>query len=101
MSSKQKTAYEILVRDWSSDVCSSDLQKETGPGEYDWSSMTMKSFLNILSPAMSAQKSRVASRSFWRRELSSRAVYLRTDVLWRHWLPSVVTSRAVHLMYNS
>src|SRR5213594_4839228 len=25
---KQKTAYEISVRDWSSDVCSSDLQEE-------------------------------------------------------------------------
>ena len=26
---KQKTAYEIPVRDWSSDVCSSDLEPET------------------------------------------------------------------------
>ena len=24
---KQKTAYEIVVSDWSSDVCSSDLEK--------------------------------------------------------------------------
>ena len=24
---KQKTAYEIVSRDWSSDVCSSDLEK--------------------------------------------------------------------------
>src|SRR5213594_4469189 len=32
---KQKTAYEISVRDWSSDVCSSDLSTRvsgTGPG---------------------------------------------------------------------
>ena len=26
---KQKTAYEIRIRDWSSDVCSSDLEMET------------------------------------------------------------------------
>src|SRR3546814_1042222 len=35
---KQKTAYEMRIRDWSSDVCSSDLQgfddrqAKTGPG---------------------------------------------------------------------
>ena len=28
---KQKTAYEIVVRDWSSDVCSSDLMDHTVP----------------------------------------------------------------------
>ena len=27
---KQKTAYEIVVRDWSSDVCSSDLEVISG-----------------------------------------------------------------------
>ena len=27
---KQKTAYEILTCDWSSDVCSSDLQRKPG-----------------------------------------------------------------------
>jgi len=26
---KQKTAYEIQIRDWSSDVCSSDLRAKT------------------------------------------------------------------------
>src|SRR3546814_1276157 len=40
---KQKTAYEMRISDWSSDVCSSDLQGELraifeplrmGPGEY-------------------------------------------------------------------
>ena len=28
--SKQKTAYEIVYRDWSSDVCSSDLSEKVG-----------------------------------------------------------------------
>src|SRR3546814_3108570 len=29
---KQKTAYEMRISDWSSDVCSSDLQAETARG---------------------------------------------------------------------
>src|SRR3546814_7872635 len=28
---KQKTAYEMRISDWSSDVCSSDLQLDVGP----------------------------------------------------------------------
>ena len=31
---KQKTAYEILTCDWSSDVCSSDLAAATRNGQY-------------------------------------------------------------------
>ena len=35
---KQKTAYEIVVRDWSSDVCSSDLPSigEWRAGRWEW-----------------------------------------------------------------
>src|SRR3546814_3858758 len=34
---KQKTAYEMRISDWSSDVCSSDLNSHTDPGKYwDW-----------------------------------------------------------------
>src|SRR3546814_3540200 len=29
---KQKTAYEVRISDWSSDVCSSDLAAPVGPG---------------------------------------------------------------------
>src|SRR3546814_3706326 len=29
---KQKTAYEVRISDWSSDVCSSDLVQDQGPG---------------------------------------------------------------------
>src|SRR3546814_10344165 len=34
---KQKTAYEVRISDWSSDVCSSDLRQRLGPsaGNYD------------------------------------------------------------------
>src|SRR3546814_10098699 len=31
---KQKTAYEMRISDWSSDVCSSDLENELFNGEY-------------------------------------------------------------------
>src|SRR3546814_10342702 len=31
---KQKTAYEMRISDWSSDVCSSDLQQEHVAGEH-------------------------------------------------------------------
>src|SRR5213075_3368359 len=42
---KQKTAYEITRRDWSSDVCSSDLKKRSleaitaGPDESEWAEL--------------------------------------------------------------
>src|SRR3546814_7362075 len=32
---KQKTAYEMRISDWSSDVCSSDLQGGVGIGRYE------------------------------------------------------------------
>src|SRR3546814_3194091 len=31
---KQKTAYELRISDWSSDVCSSDLLEQPGMGEW-------------------------------------------------------------------
>src|SRR3546814_9450708 len=33
---KQKTAYEMRISDWSSDVCSSDLAALAGRGDADW-----------------------------------------------------------------
>src|SRR3546814_5599514 len=33
---KQKTAYEMRISDWSSDVCSSDLAAARGHGELGW-----------------------------------------------------------------
>src|SRR3546814_7548215 len=32
---KQKTAYEMLISDWSSDVCASDLQRDLAVGHID------------------------------------------------------------------
>src|SRR3546814_8758740 len=35
---KQKTAYEMRISDWSSDVCSSDLMRPTTGPRFDWKS---------------------------------------------------------------
>src|SRR3546814_3729157 len=40
---KQKTAYEMRISDWSSDVCSSDLPPDTAVCERSW--MTRESYL--------------------------------------------------------
>src|SRR3546814_10500678 len=37
---KQKTAYEMLISDWSSDVCSSDLLAHAGRKASTWSPLT-------------------------------------------------------------
>src|SRR3546814_18811929 len=38
---KQKTAYEMRISDWSSDVCSSDLRRSEGSGsEAPWKTVT-------------------------------------------------------------
>src|SRR3546814_3757414 len=40
---KQKTAYEMRISDWSSDVCSSDLQNgpDVGGHRHDWESVVV------------------------------------------------------------
>src|SRR3546814_5761428 len=39
---KQKTAYEMRISDWSSDVCSSDLVKESGAAEMPFFRMKVR-----------------------------------------------------------
>src|SRR3546814_20434545 len=48
---KQKTAYEMRISDWSSDVCSSDLLAEQGP---DWAGV-LAEILNVLHRVAIAQ----------------------------------------------
>ena len=49
---KQKTAYEIVSRDWSSDVCSSDLCSDS---EYDGVSGTHHKTISILGDTYTTQ----------------------------------------------
>src|SRR3546814_4933348 len=46
---KQKTAYEMRISDWSSDVCSSDLVALTDEtsfaGDLEWDSLTVMDFV--------------------------------------------------------
>src|SRR3546814_4379713 len=39
---KQKTAYEMRISDWSSDVCSSDLAAEAAPARSSWRERTRR-----------------------------------------------------------
>src|SRR3546814_2145991 len=41
---KQKTAYEMRISDWSSDVCSSDLLPDEVRARYDWGSPGRRAF---------------------------------------------------------
>src|SRR3546814_6484488 len=45
---KQKTAYEMRISDWSSDVCSSDLIKAPAPGELDAVAVINRAFGTML-----------------------------------------------------
>src|SRR3546814_6681129 len=51
---KQKTAYEMLISDWSSDVCSSDLWEEAGKGDR-FMSITTRIEVKPLSDACGAE----------------------------------------------
>src|SRR3546814_15993211 len=56
---KQKTAYEMRISDWSSDVCSSDLQKTSGnDGFYDLAS-------TIASPKSDLKEMRAINTTTW------------------------------------
>src|SRR3546814_4446425 len=47
---KQKTAYEMRISDWSSDVCSSDLRSARRPGELTPATTSREAFLPRLVP---------------------------------------------------
>src|SRR3546814_1759453 len=44
---KQKTAYEMRISDWSSDVCPSDLKIETQAGRFMWETNFIADVLNF------------------------------------------------------
>src|SRR3546814_2172222 len=61
---KQKTAYEMPISDWSSDVCSSDLADALGLGDEQWSLSYQSRFgaEHWLSPATDASLDALAGR---------------------------------------
>src|SRR3546814_6610827 len=54
---KQKTAYEVRISDWSSDVCSSDIAEEGRRDEIDKLFSTEKNQINILKKEITSLKS--------------------------------------------
>src|SRR3546814_7864798 len=67
---KQKTAYEMRISDWSSDVCSSDLvYMVTGsPGGSTIISTVMQSIVNVVAFGMNMQQAVDAPRMHMRSE---------------------------------
>ena len=69
---KQKTAYEIVVRDWSSDVCSSDLHRsKVDPGTERGHGLELPSPTQKLSP-MNNHSQREIGRASCRERVSER-----------------------------
>src|SRR3546814_4326964 len=72
---KQKTAYEMRISDWSSDVCSSDLARSTASG---WRSQPVQ-FLHGLAGKKSRRSSTTTAASRHRSASSSSARSNRTS----------------------
>src|SRR3546814_14190962 len=58
---KQKTAYEMRISDWSSDVCSSDLRWPMPPEKTTWSSPPIPMAMAAMDCAIRTAKSSTAS----------------------------------------
>src|SRR3546814_9270693 len=58
---KQKTAYEMRISDWSSDVCSSDLRSSMSPPCWAGTKRWRASPMRQVSPGPSDQNDRVAA----------------------------------------
>src|SRR3546814_4712378 len=67
---KQKTAYEMRISDWSSDVCSSDLPGEAGAGD----DIGGAAFSPVVEQAASAQAAARASRRSEERRVGKECV---------------------------
>src|SRR3546814_12753793 len=67
---KQKTAYEMRISDWSSDVCSSDLRKIAAPSP-------LKASMPMDSALVSCGSNRLPMAS--RRPVSSRFTFMRSE----------------------
>src|SRR3546814_9939447 len=90
---KQKTAYEMRISDWSSDVCSSDLSLQIAddvPIRVENADRRNRCFRKLLLPAGFAQQA-------LRRELGCRVVVLvpqQRDLGWPHLRDTLVRRRS-------
>src|SRR3546814_2318313 len=79
---KQKTAYEMRISDWSSDVCSSDLEVDLGvavfiEGEEEYGSRSFAQFLSDNLEALRADAIVVADSGNWDEHTPALTVSLR------------------------
>src|SRR3546814_21047684 len=79
---KQKTAYEMRISDWSSDVCSSDLEVDLGvavfiEGEEEYGSRSFAQFLSDNLEALRADAIVVADSGNWDEPTPALTVSLR------------------------
>src|SRR3546814_13752876 len=63
---KQKTAYEMRISDWSSDVCSSDLTRDPGQGGHDALRAAARRAAELAGDDAAALARRLADRLFVR-----------------------------------
>src|SRR3546814_7202790 len=63
---KQKTAYEMRISDWSSDVCSSDLTRDPGQGGHDALRAAARRAAELAGDDAAARARRLADRLFVR-----------------------------------
>src|SRR3546814_7791154 len=63
---KQKTAYEMRISDWSSDVCSSDLNEPTGVRAAPTITTSISELLMVFIPGKDGPRRRPSGSTCWR-----------------------------------
>src|SRR3546814_2802728 len=79
---KQKTAYEMRISDWSSDVCSSDLSRDQGQREADGKNGQETGFLGDIQQIAGRREVRRGQREEARQDQSRdcRAVLFQDEI---------------------
>src|SRR3546814_18990525 len=97
---KQKTAYEMLISDWSSDVCSSDLIALADMGDC-WSLEQVTDALSILADTALQLASRHLLRQDRKSVVEGKSVSVRVDLGGRRIIKKIRNKRVVHESINS
>src|SRR3546814_8192152 len=93
---KQKTAYEMRISDWSSDVCSSDL-KASPSSSSSSSSAFLRKFFDFLAPAFISCARKWGenfARSGWPESASARRQLLARSLRRPEQLRAIVATRS-------